>query len=60
MNMGQGRCYRATRYLNAHEGSVKARTKGTIEFEINNLGRRLIIEVEIDQPRSTTNKRPKG
>ncbi len=43
MNTGQGRCYRATRYLNAHEGSVKARTKGTIEFER-------------DQPRSTTNK----
>jgi hypothetical protein len=42
MNIGQGRRCRATLYLNAHQGSVKAQTKGTIEFEIDNLGRRLI------------------
>ena len=42
MNIGQGRRCRATRHLNAHQGSVKAQTKGTIEFEIDNLGRRLI------------------
>lgn len=38
----QGRRCRATRHLNPHQGSVKAQTKGTIEFEIDNLGRRLI------------------
>jgi hypothetical protein len=42
MNIGQGRCCRATRHLNGRQGSVKAQTKGTIEFEIDNLGRRLI------------------
>jgi hypothetical protein len=35
------RC-RALRNINAHQGLVKARTTGTIEFETNNLGRRLI------------------
>jgi hypothetical protein len=42
MNIGQGRRCRATRHLNAHQGSVKAQTKGTIQFEIDNVGRRLI------------------
>ena len=42
MSIGQGRRCRATRHLNAHQSSVKAQAKGTIEFEIDNLGRRLI------------------
>jgi hypothetical protein len=42
MSIGQGRRCRATRHLNGHQGSVKAQTKGTIEFEIDNLGRQLI------------------
>lgn len=42
MSIGQSRRCRATRHLNGHQGSVKAQTKGTIEFEIDNLGRRLI------------------
>lgn len=40
--MRKGQRCRATRNLNAPQGMVKAQTKGTIEFEIENLGRRLI------------------
>ena len=42
MSIGQGGRCRAIRHLNAHQGSVKAQAKGTIEFEIDNLSRRLI------------------
>jgi hypothetical protein len=35
------RC-RATRLLNTHQGLIKAQTTGTINFEIENLDRRLI------------------
>jgi hypothetical protein len=40
--MSKGQRCRATRDLNAHQGLVKAQTTGTIEFETENLDRRLI------------------
>ena len=40
--MSKGQRCRATRHLNAHQGFVKAQTTGTIEFETENLDRRLI------------------
>ncbi len=38
----KGRRCRAKRNLNSHQGFVKAQTTGTIEFETENLDRRLI------------------
>jgi hypothetical protein len=40
--MSKGQRCRATRLLNTHQGLVKAQTTGTINFEIENLDRRLI------------------
>ncbi len=40
--VSKGQRCRATRNINAHQGLVKAQTEGTIEFETDNLGRRLI------------------
>jgi hypothetical protein len=40
--MRKGQRCRATRHLTAHQGLVKAQTTGTIQFETQNLDRRLI------------------
>jgi ribose 1,5-bisphosphokinase PhnN len=40
--MIKGQRCRATRHLTAHQGVVKAQSTGTIEFETENLDRRLI------------------
>jgi hypothetical protein len=38
----QGQRCQATRSIRGHQGLIVARTQGTIEAEINNLGRHLI------------------
>jgi hypothetical protein len=40
--MKQGQRCRARHNINGHQGLIRARTDGTIQFETNNLGRRLI------------------
>ncbi len=40
--VSKGQRCRATRNILAHQGLVRAQTEGTIEFETDNLGRRLI------------------
>jgi hypothetical protein len=40
--VSKGQRCRATRNIIAHQGLVRAQTEGTIEFETDNLGRRLI------------------
>jgi hypothetical protein len=42
MSLTKGQRCRALRNITAHQGLVKAQTPGIVEFETDNLGRRLI------------------